>query len=418
MEMKASLRGKENRRSGFIGKPVWLAVFLLPVVLFAFWKAYDPSRAPLHPPEKGQSGIAPPAPPPSPPARRKIERPRVALLLPLSGPFRRDGEMLRRGAEMAWEKVEADHPEAELLVLDGGEASSQVAATALQLAEDPAVVAVVAHLPVALLARIIPGYQREEVPLLIPANSHQSLVNEPWVFPFTISDHSEGARAASVIAQASNGEPAVVVYDPSPYGEMLFKGFQEKAMEDRLTYEAIAYEEDSPPGSGLAELARRDPPLVWLAGPPLWGSKVMKTLMENGYEGKALVPKCYGETFLEDLFGNYLPNLRILWPVSITPSQDSSMEAFCKAFQERYWREPNWLAVLGYDIIAWLGKTLNKSHRPVTREQIALHLLQYDSPENAFRGIAGPVFYDGKGRVQRASYVTVYQKGKFVPVPH
>jgi hypothetical protein len=138
-------------------------------------------------------------------------------------------------------------------------------------------------------------------------------------------------------------------------------------------------------------------------------------LEKHGAKGAFFVPRTYGETYIEDLFGPLISKLRILWPVLVDHPPNPAMKTFCKEFQEKYWRDPNRLAALGYDAASWVVQVLK--HPPCSRKKLERHFLKHDSPENAYRGVTGPMFFDKDGHFQRSSYLTVYEEGKFVPAP-
>jgi branched-chain amino acid transport system substrate-binding protein len=343
-------------------------------------------------------------------------QPSIALLAPLSGTFIEDGEMLRNGAQLAWEEIKKQGVTAELVILDGAKDPSEIIDTVGKMAQDPDTLLLIGHLPMASLSAIMPICGSQKLPLLAPASSHQGLVNQPWVFPLVGSDVSEGSFAAGLAQRWSEGKPVAAVYEPGPYGEILQGGFKEEAGKRNLEFYNIECRADEASlETAVAAVLENDPSVVWLAGAPVWGAGVATALAEKGFKGRLIAPQSYGDIFLEDLFGKVLDRLYILTSFSVPDDRKTALEEFSKAFRERFWREPDRLAVAGYDAVQWVGKALQEAS--LSRKSVRDYFLRHDSPQHLFRGIGGDVFFDANGCTQRSLQLAVYRQGKLCAVP-
>jgi ABC-type branched-subunit amino acid transport system substrate-binding protein len=165
----------------------------------------------------------------------------------------------------------------------------------------------------------------------------------------------------------------------------------------------------------VAAALENDPSVIWLAGAPVWGAGVATALVEKGFKGRLIAPQSYGDIFLEDLFGKVLDRLYILTPFGVPGGRETALEDFSKVFRERFWREPDRLAVAGYDAVQWVGKALQEA--PLSRKSIRDYFLGYDSPQHLFRGIGGDIFFDANGCAQRSLHVAVCRQGKLCAAP-
>ncbi len=345
-------------------------------------------------------------------------KPRIVLMAPLSGDLASDGEMLRGGAELAIEEVNRKETVAEFVVFDGVKDPAEALATVRKMVEDPSTVLIVAQLPMALLSEIIPICSAGQVPLVVPDNSHQGMVSQPWVFPLVCSDLTEAGFAVNASRKLAGDKATVAISEPSAYGEILLGGFKEEADKQGMKYTAVTCKVGEPTmTAAISEALAQDPGLVWLAGHPAWGARVATALTEKGFNGRFLAPQTYSEMFLDSLFTKVLDRFYILRPVVVaeTGSGNSDMEAFARAFRERFWREPGHLALLGYDTIRWAGKALRES--PVSREGLRGYFLRSNNSDHAYKGLAGPVYFDGNGQTRHPIHITTYSQGKFHPVP-
>lgn len=345
---------------------------------------------------------------------RAIDDPRIVLLTHLSGPFEKEGEMLRLGVELAWADLQQKGTNGKLVVRDAGRNASATARLVSELGHDPKVVAVIGHLPVSSLVEVAPVLEQEKLLMIVPANSHQQIIQHSWLLPLVCLDGEEGAYAALIAKDWAKDAATAVIYSPSTYGELLYEGFMSQAQSIKLATTAFSSDTDEVSLQDTVDrVLQVNPSVIWLAGSPFWGVEIISALTEKGYKGRLLVPRSYGEMLIEDLFGEYLNQLYVLRSVLVTDKNNDSLQEFTNRFRELYWREPRWLAVLGYDAMKWVGELLQNG--PVKRSALRDFFLEYNSPMQAYQGLAGPVYFDANGQTQRPLQVTVYRNGRFMP---
>lgn len=344
-----------------------------------------------------------------------LVHPRIVLLLPLSGIFQREGGMLRDGIALAHKELLAQGTELELTVLDSAQGSEEAVRMSRELISNPDILFVVAHLPTAVLSQVISDYQRAGLPLLIPANSHESLSAHPWALTLTSSDQSEGENAAKLAGLWDENNPAVVIHDPGQYGRILAEGFKMRCSQDSLPVRSVACRKDDPDFEAiLSQVVVWNPSVVWLAGPPPWGAAIAKALVEKHFPGRLLAPHSYGRMISDDLFGEISSRLHFVWPTLLmqTPGdpEELSLQEFRKSFLRQFLREPDSFAILGYDAMRCAGAILRQG--PVSRTELREHFLSYNSPGRTYQGLGGPFYFDSTGHVQRNLCLVTYRQGK------
>jgi ABC-type branched-subunit amino acid transport system substrate-binding protein len=404
------ISGNRRKRKPSKKRAFVLMVCLLCVAGLAFFSGLPPFGGSTPKPGKAlePSGQGAPREP-------LILHPRIGVILPLSGGFQKEGEMLRDGISLAWKGIQAEGARAEVVIQDAGKERFEAIRVAREFAADPDTILVIVHLPTAVTSELIPVFEEAGVPLLAVANSHESLTNHRWVIPFLSSDHTEGVSAAGLAAKWAKEGGATVIHDPGPYGMILSAGFQRGAEKERFPVKAISCGLHDPSIEALIDRAiEGNPPVIWLAGPPVWGAGIIDLVMEKGFHGRLVAPQSYGRMIPDDLFGQYTEKLNILWQVTATDSGTNGMPEFRKDFLHSYLREPDWMAALGYDAMACAGKFLQGEE--LTRKKMREHFFQYNSPENAFHGVGGNFYYDSKGYVQRTFELSGYRQGKLTPV--
>lgn len=394
-------RRRRKKRALVIALP--LALLVIPAaLLISRWFCCDPSQT-IQQAKSRQE-------------KRLIKRPHIGLLLPLDGPFSRQGKMLELGVKLAWQELQKLGIQGELIIRNSGTDFTTACRAAKELACDPQMLLVIAHLPAAELVEIIPTYHNEHLLLLTPANSHQNLVDHPWLLPLVSSDQSQAAWAAKIIQRWTVGKRAALIHSAESYGKLLSLAFQDEAQHIQLNFQTFTCgTEQASLDKAADDILRQNPAAVWLAGSPLWGSKLVQALVKRHYQGRFLAPASYGDPFVENLFSIYPDNFFMLRPVLVTDQGKGAMHDFCQAFRKAFWRTPNWLSVLGYDTMHWVGKALQLG--PLSRTALRDYFLQADSPQHAYQGVGGPVYFDQNRQVHRPPHLAMWCNGRLEAAP-
>lgn len=407
------IQQKNRRRKPKRRIPVLLAI-LLCVAALAYFSGSLPHKSSSSPPQKA-SPVEPEKPKPVEASEPAISHPRIGVILPLSGDFKSEGEMIRDGIGLAKSRMDADGVKVEVDIKDGGGEAAEAIRMAREFAANPDTLLVVAHLPVSVLSPLISDYERAKLPLLVVSNSHESLLNHPFIIPFIPSDHREGARAAELASKWAGKGGATVIQDTGSYGMILSSGFNEGAQKAGFSVTTLGCAASDPSIDGLIDqIIEANPAVIWLAGPPSWGAGIVRAIADRGFKGHLMVPQSYGRMIPDGLFGEYAERLTILWPVESVESDRNGMPGFKNDFLRSFMREPDCMAVLGYDIMGWIEKALQSG--PPSRKGVRERLLGSGSKGQPLTGVGGSFYFDEKGRIERPFHLVVYRGGKLVPV--
>ncbi len=364
-----------------------------------FWDSRQPT-------EEGETLSTPPAP-----HKPTLDRPRVVVFLPLSGPFQQEGHSLREGIELGWDELEGEGFQGEMIMEDVNGEDFNVAGAAQALAADPHNVALIAHVPSLMLEKLIPLCEKHHMVLIAPASSHESLADHDSVITLVSSDGAEAFQGGQAVSRMGFSRVAAI-HDSTPFGKLLSERFKEGAMEAGLEVQELAASCDATLFSrSIAHALAAD--LVFLAGSPVWGVEAAGILSQQGYEGKVMVPQVYDRFILEDLHEHYKGRLLVMRAPLQENGHDASFGQFMHKFVAAHLREPDWLAALGYDTIKWLQEDLQRD--PLRREEFKNSLMQRFTAGQTFSGASGKVSFGSHGEAARELDAFYYEKGDLLP---
>jgi len=352
--------------------------------------------------------------PPSIAPKPTIDRPRIVVFLPLSGPFQEEGHSLREGLELGWEELKGEGFHGEMVLEDAAGEDFQVLRAAGTAVAHPGNVLLIAHTPSHMFEKLIPLCEKHGVALIAPAGTHEYLANSDRVITLVSSDGAEAFQAGQMASRLGFSE-VTAVHDSSPYGELLWKGFSQGALERGLEVQEVAIPKNMTLNStSLMEASGSD--LVFLAGPPLWGVEAAEILSQMGHEGKLMVPQVYDRYILDDLSGHYEGRLLVMRAAGEKTGWEGEgpQKQFMHKFVAEHLREPDWLAALGYDTLQWIRPDLQQES--LERETFRRDLLQRFTAGQTFRGASGKVFFGPHGEANRELHAFIYREGQLLPV--
>ncbi len=387
-----------------------LAVVILVGIGFLGWTAYQRLTAPYRPHEIG--GNRPTARPTPVDNHLAVAEPTVVMMVPLSGFFAEEGRMMAMGARLAWNQQQALGVKGRLRIVDGAEDLEQLKKVAEELAADPNVVVAVAHLPERVLIRIVGLFEKSGPALLMPALTHENLYRYRWVFPLLDSDRQEGLWASQIAARLTGSGRIAVVASADQYGQLLAEKFREGCRNQGLACASVVTDDRWPLSRAVAQVLEQRPDLVWIAGLPRWGAKIVSLLVRRGFSGKILAPRSYGWLHPVDLFGNNSGHLLILRPAVLEEKTPGPAVDFKTRFERSFWRRPDILAALAYDTLNWIGKCLKRP--PVNRDLFRHRFSCYRSRQHAYQGVTGSFYFDQDGSLHHSLVAAVYRDGRFV----
>jgi ABC-type branched-subunit amino acid transport system substrate-binding protein len=331
------------------------------------------------------------------------EGPRVAALLPLTGPDKAYGSRVLNGLRLAY----ADAPHL-LLVRDTGGDPAAAATLLQEVAADPTVLAVLGPMRGSEAEAVVPQADDAGIPVVLLAQ--QEVAGGRYVVQTSMTRRQEVQRLAEHAARTLHASRFGVLYPDDTYGRTFLALFQEAARrqggrvvgtgpyvpgqtefraEAALAAswgaDAVFMPDNARTAAALGAAVRAAAPRVALLGTESWNRPT--TLAQAG---EALEGAVFADAFF---IGSERPSTR----------------EFVERFQNRMHRAPTVFEAQGYDAAMLVRRAIESG--AVTREDVLAHVRS-----------AGP--YDGAGRllatdsgVERELFLLRVRGGRIEEVP-
>ena len=349
---------------------------------------------------------------------------REPIVLGLAGPFSQPrGVSMQHAAELAVKEINArggirGRPLA-LRIMDDSGLGDVAIRIAQQLADDPAVVAVVGHLTssASLAAGRVYGEARRPLLMISPSASSPDLSGvSPYMFRVCPSDLSHGAQLAHYARQMLSAQRVGVIYLDDDYGRGLRLSFT--AEFKRLGGEIV---EADPMLSATPSL---EPYLSRLRQKGNVDALVLAT--DRGGAELALREMGRMGVHWTTLGGDALSGIERDGPLaegvrmSVAYLVDQAGERnaqFYGAYARAYPGErPDHRGAAAYDIVHLLASVLRESG--VDRRAVRDRLARIGSDLPAFEGVTGTIAFDSHGDVPSKQVVIgVVREGQLIPEP-
>src|SRR6267142_3014421 len=349
---------------------------------------------------------------------------RRPIVIGVAGPFSQPrGVSMRHAAELAVKEINArggirGRPLA-LRIMDDSARPEVAIRIAQQLADDPAVVAVVGHLTssASLAAGRVYGEARRPLVMISPSASSPDLSGvNPYMFRVCPSDVSHGTQLARYARQLLRAQRVAVIYLDDDYGRGL-----------RLSFTA----EFKRLGGDIVEA---DP---MLSATPTLEPYLSRLRQKGGIDALMLATDRAGaELALREmgrmgvhwttLGGDALSGIErdgplaegVRMSVAYLVDQPGERNAqFFGAYARAYPGErPDHRGAAAYDIVHLLASVLAESG--VDRRAVRDRLARIGSDLPAFEGVTGTIAFDSQGDVPSKQVVIgVVREGQLIPEP-
>ena len=349
---------------------------------------------------------------------------REPIVLGLAGPFSQPrGVSMQHGAELAVKEINArggirGRPLALRIMDDSGRVDVAIQ-IAQQLADDPAVVAVVGHLTssASLAAGHVYGEARRPLLMISPSASSPDLSGaSPYMFRVCPSDSSHGAQLARYARQALRAQRVGVIYLEDEYGRGLRLSFT--AEFKRLGGEIV---EADPMLSATPSL---EPYLSRLRQKGNVDALVLAT--DRGGAELALRELGRMGVHWTTLGGDALSGIErdgplaegVRMSVAYLVDQPGERNAqFFGVYARAYPGErPDHRGAAAYDIVHLLAGVLRESG--VDRRAVRDRLARIGGDLPAFEGVTGTIAFDSRGDVpSKPVVIGVVREGQLIPEP-
>lgn len=337
-------------------------------------------------------------------------RPRIGVVLPLSGNHAVHGQEIKAGIECAMEQLRREGRDREVPALefiDDRGSGADAARAVERLASSGATAALVGYLSTEVLA-VKTEAARLRFPVLSPTATNNEITSRnDYVLRACFSDDAQ-AKALAYYARYIRrcdrmailidlDENAVYARDLARLTGMnfnLYLGSMVRAggyRESQTDFKMV-----------LKELIAAAPDVILIPAYPATAGKIVRQARELGYAGLLLgSDSWHGEEF----FRNCGPNPGdVAFSSAYSPKLGTPEQLnFAKRFEERNGREPGANAALGYDAGLMIAMAVRNAKTP---EEIIANLRQIRN----FTGSAGEITMLPDGEVARSIYIHSFKK--------
>ena len=340
---------------------------------------------------------------------QKSEVVKFSAIVPETGPFEIYGQAVKKGVELAYEELLAQPDlgfKIELSVVDS-QGDPKLAAEKLKEEIDAGAFAVIGGVMSDEALEMVAVADRYNRVLISPSASNPQLTgiskNFYRVFP---SDSREGTKMGNFAAQKLQMETAVILSKSDTYARGIKDVFQaEFERNGGEVMEVIEY----PAGADLSGLIDRvislAPSGVYLAAFAEDIGRMIVELRSKGYQGRVLTTSAFAAPAAIEQTGDAGEGVFLTQAAFDPIDEDPKVQAFVKAFYDKYGLSPDLYAAHGYDALMVLVEGVKSG------DKLATDLWQEVRGLRDFTGVTGTIQFDERGDVQKFPRVYVVEDG-------
>lgn len=360
----------------------------------------------------------------------------LAVVGPMSGPATFQGQAMSDAARLAIEEANAaggvGGRRVELRVFDDGNDVARGKAIAAELAGDGRTLAVIGHRASDVCVAAGATYRAAGL-VAITASATDPVVTRDNPFFFrAIFDNDDQGRFLATCAREGLGWSRVGVLNA---GRSLAESFRPAAAARGLTLAGDWTWDPKGGGPGaLAQIVTEAKACADCQGLVLLASEVpardaLVALRDAGVELPVLAGQAVGREGFSDLFaelprertrrGAYTDKLYAV-TVALPDTGGEAMQAFVRAFRQRYGREPDTSAAAYYDATRLvLAASTGTDGRDLAtdRRRVRDALASRNGPESAHAGATGPIFFDARRTALKPIAVGAFVHGVLGSAP-
>ena len=336
---------------------------------------------------------------------------RISAVLPLTGAWEIYGQPVRKGIELAVEKVEASGGPSLTLVVVDTESDVERAAELLEEEFDGGAFAAIGGVTSGEALAMVSIADRYDQVLLSPSASNPQLTgisrNFYRVFP---SDAREGTTMGNFAASKLQLESVVIVAKEETYAYGVQEVFAaEFERNGGNVLEVIEYPAGGADFSGLLErVAGLEPQAVYLAAYADDISIMIRELRRLGFDGRILTTSAFSSVQVIEELGDAAEGVLLTQAVFEAGSEDPAIQEFVSAYRDEHGFPPDLYAAHGYDAVMVIVEAL-KGGKP-----LASDFWKRVRALRDFAGVTGTIQFDERGDVQKFPKVYGVRNGDLI----
>jgi branched-chain amino acid transport system substrate-binding protein len=339
---------------------------------------------------------------------------RVALVAPLTGALKDDGQMLQLGALTAMHeaRVQTGNRKVEMVVYDSPCDAEGAAHVARRLAGDSSVFAVVGYLCAETLRAALPIYEEADLALINPTVSadYVRTRGRRHLFSLLYGDGEQAAFLATYVKKGLGLSKVAVLNDGSAYGGLLMTSFLAEAERQGLGLVAkVAVTPDESEVARAVQLMKGvRPEAIFLAANENASSLFLLERRRQQLPGKVLGPDRLADLDLYEIAGKAADGLLVCQPI-LLEKNGFDPQGFVRRFEMLHKRRPDWVAAVGYDATRLALGVFQRSGKK--RAAFLQAMQDISGPGTSFTALSGPIFFREDGTSQRSFFVAEIHGG-------
>jgi branched-chain amino acid transport system substrate-binding protein len=283
---------------------------------------------------------------------------------------------------------------------------------ATKLASDPEVVVVVGHLCSSSTLAALPIYREAKLPAISPASTNVDIGKmSPYYFRNVYRDDFQGAFLARYVDEVKDYDKIVIFYEVNDYSMGLMTAFMKEALTRGVRILGTeAYTSDTTDFKPqLTKFKMMKPDAIFNPGYAPQG-----TLIASQAAALGLRADMFGADGLDDPLMLKNPDAEGLFVTTpFLPDKAGPQAAkFVESYRRLCGQDPNWFAANTYDAVGMAVRAIKAVG--LDREKIRDYLAGIDSPDKAYEGVAGKVYFDKNGDCLKAAFIKEIRDGKWV----
>lgn len=347
---------------------------------------------------------------------------RIGLAGPLTGDSAQFGEMMKKGAQLKLEELNASggiHGKTVELVFGDDKADPKEAASVAQrFASDPSLVGVVGHFNSTCSKAGRSIYNDNHILQVSPGSTNVTVCEGfPYTFRNIYRDDFQGKSVARYAQSVLKSESIAIFFDNDDYGVGLKDAFKLEAKNLGLNIvaeEAFVREtQDFTPQ--LTTIREKNPDLLFISGLYTQGALIARQARKLGMNLQMIGADGLLSAELVKLGGADVEGMLLSVPFLEDPN-DPRVNTFSQKFTERYQEKPDAWAALSYDALGILGAAASASSWSGEAMREAAAAMK--DPASAYQGITGLTYFDEHGDCLKPLVFAQVVNGDFARAPH
>ncbi|MGI8905439.1 MAG: ABC transporter substrate-binding protein [Candidatus Sumerlaeaceae bacterium] len=344
----------------------------------------------------------------------------LAVAVPLTGNNSEIGTQIKMGVEVFAEELNAaggiNGRQLKLNEQDDAGKADQAQTVASSIASDDSILAVIGHFNSSCSLNGKPIYSQAKMVMFSPGSTNVEVTkNSEYVYRNIFTDDFQGQSLALYAGNVLGLKNVAILFDNDDYGAGLKDSFRKKALELGLKIVAEqAYNREQPDfRSQLTTIqgAQPEPEAILVAGLYNEAANIARQARDLGIRAQLLSGDGVFSQQYITLGGAAADGAYVTCPFLFDLGGEKAAK-FATAFRNKFDKDPDAWAVLGYDAVTIVCEGIKKNG--FTRDAVLQYLKSLDSPEHSYDGLTGKTFFDAEGDCKKPVQVAQVRGSKFV----